>query len=202
MQFNNGNLRTWCRTARWGKIKNHWCMRFLVFISEECTISFHDCLEKFIRRVLITDFVLSFINAFELMMLHKSMDKLEVLKQQKTALNILRDFMIFKSITVIEHKVFFCSASSNHKPHFKLFRFKQIDEDFISNDELSRELGPNYISACSQLTYKADIRIATETILERRNDNLMFRNTLQTEPSIMIEPTARMKRRFFIDETY
>ena len=50
-----------------GKIKNHWRIRFLVPISEACSTSFHDFLEKFIRRVLIINSVLSSIGAFELM---------------------------------------------------------------------------------------------------------------------------------------
>ena len=47
-----------------GEIKNHWCIRFLVPISDTCSKSFHDFLEKFFRRVLITDPVLSSIGAF------------------------------------------------------------------------------------------------------------------------------------------
>ena len=47
--------------------KDHWCIRFLVQIIKAFSMSFYDFLEKFIRRVLITDSVLSSINAFELM---------------------------------------------------------------------------------------------------------------------------------------
>ena len=36
-----------------GKSKNHWCIRLLVPISESFS-TFHDCLEKFIQKVLIT----------------------------------------------------------------------------------------------------------------------------------------------------
>ena len=42
----------------------NWCIRFLVPFSKACSTSFHDFLEKFIQRVLITDSVLSFIVAF------------------------------------------------------------------------------------------------------------------------------------------
>ena len=49
-----------------GECKNHWCIRILVPIGVACSTSFHDFLEKFIRRVLITDSVLSSIGAFEL----------------------------------------------------------------------------------------------------------------------------------------
>ena len=44
-----------------GEIKNHWCIRFLVPISEACSTSLRDFLKKFIRRVLISDPILSFI---------------------------------------------------------------------------------------------------------------------------------------------
>ena len=90
-----------------GEIKNHWCIRFLVPISDACSTSFHDFSEKFIRRVLITDPVLSFIGAFELMMFQNRIDQLDFLDQQHTALDMLKDFMILKSITVIKHDDFF-----------------------------------------------------------------------------------------------
>ena len=54
-----------------GEIKYHRCIRLLVTISETCSTSFHDFLEKFIRRVLITDLVLSLIGAFELVFQNK-----------------------------------------------------------------------------------------------------------------------------------
>ena len=43
----------------------------------------------------------------------------------------------------------------------------KIDE-FVSDKEVVQELGPEYMSPCSQLTFEADIRIAKEKILERR----------------------------------
>ena len=86
-----------------GEIKNHWCLRFLVPISEAYSTSFHDVLEKFIRRVLISDPVLSSIGAFELMVFQNRMDQLDFPEKQHTALDILKNFMILKSITVIEH---------------------------------------------------------------------------------------------------
>ena len=90
-----------------GETKDHWCIRFLVPTIEAFRKSFHDFLEKFIRRVLITDSVLSFIGAFELMEFQNRMDQLDFSKQQQTALNILRDCMISESIAVIEHDDFF-----------------------------------------------------------------------------------------------
>ena len=49
------------------QIKKYFCMRFLVPIYEAFSTSFHGFLIKFIRRVLITDFVLSSIGAYKLM---------------------------------------------------------------------------------------------------------------------------------------
>ena len=83
------------------------------------------------------------------MVFQNRMDKLDFSIQQQTALDVLKDFMILKSINVIEHDDLVFSATSNNKPHLKGFRFKQNDQDLISNDELSRKLGPNYIPPCS-----------------------------------------------------
>ena len=54
-----------------GVTKNHWCIRFLVPTIEAFGNSFHNFLNTFIRRVLITDSVLSYIGAFELMEFQK-----------------------------------------------------------------------------------------------------------------------------------
>ena len=109
-----------------GKIKNHLYIRFLVPISEACSTSFHDFLEKFIRRVLITDSVLSYIGAFELMVFQNRMDELDFPKQQQTALDMLKDFMILKSITVIKYDdLVFGDAIFNDEPDHAMFRYKK-----------------------------------------------------------------------------
>ena len=77
-----------------GKTKNHWCVRFLVLFSNTCSTSGYDFLEKFILRILLTDFVLSFIGAFELIMFQNKMDQLVFPKPQQTAVDMLRYFMI------------------------------------------------------------------------------------------------------------
>ena len=74
-----------------------------------------------------------------------------------------------------------------------MFRFKQNDEDFVSHEEVSRELVPNYISPCSELTFEADIRNAKVRILERRKNNVIDRTTVKTELSIKTELSARMQ---------
>ena len=49
-----------------GEVTNQWCIRFLVPITEVSYVTFHDFLDRVIRKVLITDSVLSLIGAFEL----------------------------------------------------------------------------------------------------------------------------------------
>ena len=48
------------------------------------------------------------------------------------------------------------------------FRLKEEDGEFVSSEEMARELGDNYIPPCSQLTYEADWRAAKQRILESR----------------------------------
>ena len=45
---------------------------------------------------------------------------------------------------------------------------EKVKTDVVSDEEVAAELGLDYIPPCSQLTYEADIRIAKEQILERR----------------------------------
>ena len=120
-----------------GKTKDHWCIRFLVPIIEAFNMSFHDFLEKFIRRVLITDFVLSFISAFKLMVFQNRIDQLDFSEQEQTNLNILRDYMISKSIAVIEHNdLFYGDLIFNDDPDLAMFRYKNENEKFVSHEEL------------------------------------------------------------------
>ena len=42
-----------------GKVINQWCIRFIVPITESSHVSFHNFLDRFIRKVLSTDSVLS-----------------------------------------------------------------------------------------------------------------------------------------------
>ena len=58
-----------------------------------------------------------------------SMDQLEFPKQQQTALNILRDYMISKSTTVIEHDdLFIRDVIFNKEPDLAMFRYKNVNE--------------------------------------------------------------------------
>ena len=86
-----------------GVTKNHWCIRFLVPTIKAFGNLFHNFLDTFIRRILISDSVLSSIGAFELMEFQNKMNQLDFSKQQQTELDILIDYMICKSIIIIEH---------------------------------------------------------------------------------------------------
>ena len=124
-----------------GEIKNHWCIRFLVPISETCSTSFHDFLEKFIRRVLITDSVLISIGAFELIVFQNRIDQLDFPDQHHTALNMLKDFMILRSITVIEHDdLIFGEAILNDKPDLAMFRHKKEDKKIVNHENLDHDI--------------------------------------------------------------
>ena len=123
-----------------GEIKNHWCIRFLVPIYEACSTSFHNFLEKFILRVVITDSVLSSIGAYELMVFQTRMDQFDFPKQQQTALDILKDFMILKSITVIEHDdLFFGNAIFNDEPDLAMFRYNK-EKKIVSHENLDHDI--------------------------------------------------------------
>ena len=78
-----------------GEIKYHWCIRFLVPISEACSTSFHDFLEKFIWSPYHRPCISS-IGGFELMVFQNRIDQLDFFDQQHTALDMLKDFMILK----------------------------------------------------------------------------------------------------------
>ena len=45
---------------------------------------------------------------------------------------------------------------------------EKVKTDFLCNEEVAAELGPDYDHPCSQLAYEADIRNAKERILGRR----------------------------------
>ena len=65
--------------------------------------------------------------------------------------------MIKGSNTVLEHDNLFVSGKSNNESFLELFRLNK--NELISDDELSKDLGTNYISPCSQLSYEADIQM-------------------------------------------
>ena len=158
-----------------------WIIRFLVPISNSMITSFFNFLQNFICKVFVTDDVLSFIGAPELMEIQNQINQLYFKQDQEAALNSFRDKMLTMGISIIEHSDLFVGASpSNEEMHLARFRFKEDDEDFVSDEELHRELGDDYISPCSQLTYEADRQAAKQRILERR-----FPEWIQKTPIMM-----------------
>ena len=55
---------------------------------------FHDYLDKFIRRVFITDSVLSSIGGFEFMAHQNMTEHIDFQQQQQTMLNILKEYIL------------------------------------------------------------------------------------------------------------
>ena len=48
--------------------------------------------------------------------------------------------MYSKGITIIEQDDFYFNADSNNEPHLHVFRYKQDDDEFVSDEEVSRIL--------------------------------------------------------------
>ena len=75
------------------------------------------------------------------MVFQNRMDQLDFPKQQQTALDILRDFMFFKGITVIEHDdLFYGDAIFTDEPDRALFRYKKEDKKIMSHDDLDNDI--------------------------------------------------------------
>ena len=71
------------------------------------------------------------------MVFQNKIDQLDFLQQQQTDLNILRDYMISKSIAVIEHNdLFYGDLIFNDKPDLAMFRYKNENKKFLSHEEL------------------------------------------------------------------
>ena len=87
--------------------------------------------------------------------------------------------MLTMGIFIIEHSDLFVGAAlSNKEKHLARLRFKEDDEDFVNHEELHQELGDDYISFCSQLTYEADRQAVKQRILERRCPERISKTTI------------------------
>ena len=86
----------------------------------------------------------------------------------------------------------FVNSNSNNESHLHVFRCKQ-DNEFVSDEEMSREFGHNYILPCSQSTFKADNRNAKKRIVKHRKNNVIDRSTVKTEPSFKTALYTRMQ---------
>ena len=90
---------------------------------------FHYFLDEFIETILITDSLSS---------VHEDGNtrfELTFILKPKQKLDLLRDNMVNRNITVFEQDDLFFSSTTNNEPFLEVFRFKQ--EELISNDELS-----------------------------------------------------------------
>ena len=74
--------------------------------------------------------------------------------------------MLTMKISIIEHwSLVVQAALSNKENNLARCGLMKDNEDFLSNEELHWELGDDYISLCSQLTYKADRQTTKQRIL-------------------------------------
>ena len=126
-------------------------------------MSFNNFLNKFILKVIITNSVLSLIIIFELIKFKNKISQINF-KQIQTLLNIYKDYMFSKKITILEFDDCFFNASCNNELYLLVFRYKRDYNVFVSNEKMSRELEFNYISLFYQHTFKADIRNAIKRI--------------------------------------
>ena len=77
---------------------------------------------------------------FELIVFQNRMDQLDFPKQQQTALDMLRDFMIITSITIIEHDdLVFGDAIFNDEFDLAMFRYKR-EKKIVSLENLDHDI--------------------------------------------------------------
>ena len=68
------------------------------------------------------------------------MDQLDLPKQRQTALDMLRDFIILKSIIVIKHDhLFFGDVIFNDKPDLALFRYKK-EKKIVTHENFDHDI--------------------------------------------------------------
>ena len=75
------------------------------------------------------------------MLFQNRIDQLDFPDQQNTALDMLKDFMILKSITVIEHDdLFFGEVIFNDEPDLALFRYKKEEKKIVSHENFNHDI--------------------------------------------------------------
>ena len=166
-------------------IINHWVLWLLVPVHHSSSQYFRLFWERFIKTVLITDSVLYSIGALELMKFQNRIEDHHLSEQEKATLEDIRNQMLSMNITFIEHEdLFFGNTSFNDESELAMFRYKDDNKNYVSDEELSRELGRAYVPPRSQLTYESDRQIATERILERPCKNCGIEITNKSEPTL------------------
>ncbi len=166
-------------------IKNHWILWLLVPVHHSSSQYFILFLERFIKTVLITDSVLYSIGALELMKFQNKIEDHDLSEQEKATLEDIRNQMLSMNITFIEHEdLFFGGTSSHDESELAMFRYKDDDKTYVSDEELAQELGREYVPPRSQLTYESDRQIAKERIIQRRCKNCGIEITNKSEPTL------------------
>ena len=166
-----------------------WIIRYLVSISHSMKTSFFNFLQNFICKVFVTDDVLSSIGLPELMEFPNKINQLNFEQNQEAALNSRREKMLTMQISIIENSdLFVRAASSNEEMHLARFRFKNDDEDFVSDEKLHRELNDDYSPPCSQLIYEPDRQPAKQGILERRFPERIPKTPIMMQAPGVAEP--------------
>ena len=88
-----------------------WIIRFLIPLSHSMKMSFFNFLQNFIGKVFVTDDVLCFIGAPELMEFQNKINQLYFELDQEASLNSVRDKMLIMGISIIEHSDLFVGAA-------------------------------------------------------------------------------------------
>ena len=131
-------------------------------------ISILNFLQHFVQNVFVTDDVLLSIGAPELIEFKNKIDQIDYHQDQEAGLDRLREEMLTLGISIIEHNDLFVGANCKDEYHLSMFQFKEEDVEFVSIEELPRELGDNYTPPSSQLRYETDRKEAKQRILKRR----------------------------------
>ena len=84
------------------KNMDHWVLRFVVRISHHLRYSFITFLQRLIRTVIITDFVLYSIGTLELIKFQNKIDQ-HISVKEKAELDDLRKSMLSMGVTILEH---------------------------------------------------------------------------------------------------
>ena len=80
--------------------------------------------------------------------------------------------------------LFFGGTSSHDESELAIFKYKDDDKTYVSDEELAQELGREYVPPRSQLTYESDRQIAKERIIQRRCKNCGIEITNKSEPTL------------------
>ena len=117
------------------------------------------------------------------MKFQNKIDQHDITVKEKAELDNLRKSMLSMGVTILEHDDIYHYSTSDHEPELAMFKYKDEDKYFISDEEYSRELGSDYISAVPALHNENDVRIAKERILERRKKDLGIETTDKSKHS-------------------